>query len=312
MSKILPTLVLTGALLPCATAAQVPPNRLVNPGFDATLAGWQIVAAFNPTHGPADADGSTMSGSATVSAPAGTALSVRSLYQCLPFSGGNSATLAFKVEVAQHPDLSRALGAVYYYDQPACAGSVLGEKPVVPPGDLHLGVWQNLYTLTTAPAGTQSAEVRLIASTTASGGAQTISWDDVYFGSQPDPGCFSSSKVLCLDDSPADQRFEVISHFATTSGSGASGSGQAISLSALGVGQGGIFWFFDHNNPELLVKDHNACLSTDYFWIFVSAATNVNVDLAVGDVTTGAVVLFHNPDQSSFPTIHDFLALPCD
>jgi hypothetical protein len=109
-----------------------------------------------------------------------------------------------------------------------------------------------------------------------------------------------------------DARFQVRATYATVQSGGLSGDANAISLSSLGVNRGGLFWFFGADNPEALVKVLDACSANGYFWVFISAGTNVGVNLFVGDTVTGAVVLFHNPDISPFPAIQNLYAIPCD
>ncbi len=308
MLKGVLTLVLACALVPFAAVAQ---NSVVNPGFDRDLSGWTL-DFFNPSRSAVDADGSPNSGSATATVSGGSAVSGASLTQCFPADAGIPLDLSFKVMVANPPDTSRSFGGLQYYGNPNCTGTFLGVDVTPTPANLHLHTWQTLHVLATTPADTGSVLLVLQGTTGAGGSAQTISWDDVYLGPHADLTCPSLSTVLCLDgNSSGDRRFEAVATYHTVNGGGLSGSGSAISLSSLGVGQGGVFWFFDHSNPEMLVKVHNACASSNYYWIFVSAGTNAGVDLYVGDTLTGAVVLFHNPDLSSFPTIHDFLGLPC-
>jgi len=43
-----------------------------------------------------------------------------------------------------------------------------------------------------------------------------------------------------------------------------------------------IFWFFDANNPELLVKVVNGCRINGHWWVFGSAATDLDYDIVVG------------------------------
>ncbi len=61
----------------------------------------------------------------------------------------------------------------------------------------------------------------------------------------------------------------------------------------------------------MLVKVLDGCPSTGFFWVFVSAGTNVGAELFVADTVTGAVALFHNPDLGPYPAIQNVLALPC-
>ena len=121
--------------------------------------------------------------------------------------------------------------------------------------------------------------------------------------------CAPSATTLCLDDLPGDRRFAVTADFEAPS---SQGHGQAIPLGSLGVGRGGLFWFFSPDNPELLVKVLNACAINDRFWVFVSAGTNVGVTLRITDTLNGNAYTKVNPQGTPFPTLQDtVVGLPC-
>jgi hypothetical protein len=121
--------------------------------------------------------------------------------------------------------------------------------------------------------------------------------------------CVPSATTLCVDDQPGDKRFTVTASFETDA---AHGDGHAIDLSAVGVHQGGLFWFFSAGNPELLVKVLNGCTVNQKFWVFLSAGTNVGVTVKVFDTLTGNTYRKVNPLGTPFPTIQDTtVGLPC-
>jgi len=95
--------------------------------------------------------------------------------------------------------------------------------------------------------------------------------------------CIPSDTVLCLDDQPGDHRFQVTATFQTREGGGRSGNGQAFPLRGRGTSHGGLFWFFDPDNPELLVKVLDGCFVNDRFWVFLTGATNVGFSVTVSD-----------------------------
>jgi hypothetical protein len=95
--------------------------------------------------------------------------------------------------------------------------------------------------------------------------------------------CIPSDTVLCLDGQPGDHRFQVTATFQTREGGGLSGSGQAFPLRDRGDSHGGLFWFFDPDNPELLVKVLDGCFVNDRFWVFVTGGTNVGFSVTVSD-----------------------------
>jgi hypothetical protein len=125
--------------------------------------------------------------------------------------------------------------------------------------------------------------------------------------------CVPGDTTLCIDDVPGDRRFEVRVAFQTTQGGGSSGMGHAISLSSLGVGRGGLFWFFNPSNPELLIKVLNACIPVfgNRYWVFYSAGTNIGLTITVRDTTTGETRTYTNPDRNPAPPVQDSVGFPC-
>ena len=95
-------------------------------------------------------------------------------------------------------------------------------------------------------------------------------------------GCEASETVLCLND-----RFSVAVEWinGTTSGSGGS----------VEVNQDtGAFWFFAPSEYELLLRVVNACEFDGHYWVFASAATDVEYTLSVTDSLTGQAQEFTN------------------
>jgi hypothetical protein len=75
---------------------------------------------------------------------------------------------------------------------------------------------------------------------------------------------------------------------------------------------GGLFWFFDSANPEILVKVLNGCALTNHYWVFYAATTNVGFTLTVTDTQTGNRFLRVNPDEVTSVPVQDTFALPCN
>jgi len=123
--------------------------------------------------------------------------------------------------------------------------------------------------------------------------------------------CVPSATTLCLDDAPGDRRFKVQVSFQTTQGGGSSGPGNAIALGGLGVNDGGLFWFFNATNPEMLVKVLNACAAGNHYWVFYAAATNVGLTTTVTDTVTGNSRVYTNADRTAAVPVQDTSALPC-
>jgi hypothetical protein len=126
------------------------------------------------------------------------------------------------------------------------------------------------------------------------------------------PGaCVPDATTLCIDRSPGDRRFKVNVSFSTAQGGGLSGPGNAIPLSGLGLSEGGMFWFFAANNPELLVKIIDGCALNSHFWVFYAATTNVGFTLTVIDTMALDERIFANQDQGTAAPVQDTSALPC-
>ncbi len=126
------------------------------------------------------------------------------------------------------------------------------------------------------------------------------------------PGpCVPGATTLCIDHNPGDKRFKVQVSYATSQGGGRSGSGGAISGAGLGVTQGGLFWFFQASNPELLVKIINGCSLNSHFWLFYAATTNVGFTVTVTDTVALNQQTYTNQDLQSAAPVQDTAALPC-
>jgi hypothetical protein len=123
--------------------------------------------------------------------------------------------------------------------------------------------------------------------------------------------CLPSETVLCLDDEPGDSRFAAQVDFATVQGGGADGAGRSVDLGELGVGSGGLFYFFRRGNPEVLIKVLDGCAVNGHYWVFVTAGTNVGLDLRVEDTASGLSWMRSNPDLTPAQPIQDTSAFPC-
>ncbi len=123
----------------------------------------------------------------------------------------------------------------------------------------------------------------------------------------PAAGCAASATSVCIDG-----RFLVQTSFHTRQGGGRSGAGQAIGLQSLGVGQGGLFWFFSQDNPEMLIKVIDGCALNQRFWVFYAAGTNVGFTVTVTDTQTGHTRTYMNADGTAAPPVQDTSALACN
>jgi hypothetical protein len=283
-------------------------NLLANPGFDQNLAGWAF-GNYNPEWNPADASGSSHSGSVRAMVPGGQPQGGGVISQCVQVTGGAFYDFSLKARLQQTPGLQ--VGGYYFFASADCSGPFLIADSFHNVGGGQPNAWLTAHREIQAPAGAHSALVLPTATTRTGGVAHTVFFDDVYFGPSAPTICVANAQTLCLDYHPGDSRFLVRATYATVQSGGLQGNGTAISLSGLGVNRGGLFWFFSADNPEVLVKVLDGCGSTGFLWVFISAGTNVGVNLFIADTDTGAVALFHNPDLGPFPAIQNIFAIPC-
>jgi hypothetical protein len=69
------------------------------------------------------------------------------------------------------------------------------------------------------------------------------------------------------------------------------GTGNGVALTA----DSGYFWFFAHDNVEVVVKVLDGRASNGHYWVFYGGLTDVGFTLTVTDTATGAVRTFEHP-----------------
>ncbi len=95
-------------------------------------------------------------------------------------------------------------------------------------------------------------------------------------------------------------RFRVEANWKTSDGN--TGSGKAVRLTE----DSGYFWFFGPSNVELLTKVLNACVNPfNHHWVFAAGLTDVDVELVVTDMASGAEKRYTNPQGTGFQPIQD-------
>ena len=114
--------------------------------------------------------------------------------------------------------------------------------------------------------------------------------------------CVDTENVLCLNDG----RFRVESRFRRSND--VEGLGTSANLR---TDDAAVLWFFNASNLEVLIKVLDACEVNDDYWVFVAAATNVELHLTVTDTQSGEIRTYFNPlgraalpvqDTSAFAT----------
>jgi hypothetical protein len=113
-------------------------------------------------------------------------------------------------------------------------------------------------------------------------------------------GCQSSATTMCLNEN----RFQVEVDWIDFEGR--RGEGTVVEF---GAEDSGLFWFFDRDNWEMLVKVLDGCGTNGHYWVFSAATTNVGYSLRVTDTSTGLSVDFENSLGTSSPAVTAIEAL---
>jgi photosystem II stability/assembly factor-like uncharacterized protein len=100
-----------------------------------------------------------------------------------------------------------------------------------------------------------------------------------------DRPCVADERTLCL----LDDRVRV--QVAWRAFDGSSGLGAAVPA----TGESGWFWFFDEDNPELVVKALDGRSVNGHLWVFYGALSNVEMTITATDSVGGEIVSFYNP-----------------
>ncbi len=121
---------------------------------------------------------------------------------------------------------------------------------------------------------------------------------------EPGPCQAGDPRVLCLHDG----RYELETHWTTSEGR----QGQGKWVPETGK-DSGLFYFFDQDNWEVLLKTLNGCAINDRWWFFSSATTNVGYTLTIRDRQTGKVRQYNNAIGQKARAVTDTFAFDgCD
>lgn len=100
-----------------------------------------------------------------------------------------------------------------------------------------------------------------------------------------DRPCVADERTLCLLDGRV--RVQV----AWRAYDGSSGLGAAVPE----TGESGWFWFFDEDNPELVVKVLDGRAVNGELWVFYGSLTSVEMTITANDTLGGEIVSYYNP-----------------
>ena len=116
---------------------------------------------------------------------------------------------------------------------------------------------------------------------------------------QPAGSCVSGETVLCLNNG----RFRVQATWTTRMGE--TGLARAVEETE----DSGLFWFFNEENIEMVVKVIDAChTGFDSFWFFAGGLTDVGLVIEVTDTQSGQTMVYENPLGEPFDAITDIAA----
>ena len=116
------------------------------------------------------------------------------------------------------------------------------------------------------------------------------------------PGtCVADGQTRCLLDS----RYSVSVEWWTSGGE--SGPGRVVRA---GTNESGLFWFFNPDNWEALVKVLDGCALNGQVWVFAASTTDLGYSIEVTDTVTGVVRQYVNEPGEPAAAITDGVAFP--
>ena len=113
--------------------------------------------------------------------------------------------------------------------------------------------------------------------------------------------CVSGDTAMCLTN----DRFRVEVDWRNFEN--VSGPGTVVNLPVV-ADDSGLFWFFQDDNWEMLVKVLDACGVNGQFWVFSAATTTVEYTLTVTDTETGQFRRYFNELGTASPAVIDIEA----
>ena len=137
------------------------------------------------------------------------------------------------------------------------------------------------------------------ASRSAERSAWTFRPDQVALA-QGSGACEADDRTLCLEGG----RFAVRASWRTAEGSGAAKARPRTPDT-------GLYWFFNPNNVEMMIKVLDGCAFNGHRWVFAGGLTDVAVTMTITDTETGEEMTYENPAGTLFQPILDTKAFSC-
>ena len=142
---------------------------------------------------------------------------------------------------------------------------------------------------------------RVVVTVGGAGAMSTAGRDVLVRASDPAGTCEPDGETLCLQDS----RYAVKAEW----WSGGNESGTA-KVAYAGTNDSGLFWFFDRENWEILIKVLDGCSINQNVWVFGSATTDRGYRITVTDTVTGESEQYVNELGGMAAAIADTAAFP--
>ena len=120
-------------------------------------------------------------------------------------------------------------------------------------------------------------------------------------GDRPASSCRPDAETLCLQDS----RYQVRAEWWTRDGM----TGTARTAEER-TSDSGLFWFFDRDNWEMLIKVLDGCSINGHVWVFGASQTDLGYRVTVTDTVAGIVRQYRNEAGLPAPAIADATAFP--
>jgi hypothetical protein len=280
-----------------ALAAVAGENLLVNPDFNTSLNGWQVVGLAS-WDASLDANGSSSSGSAKgLFNNANVDITQDIISQCVPASLGSTYLVGGDVFVPAGQEVTGSgFYSVAFFANDACTGGPFG-GPFTTPAVIATGAWTSSTLRITNTYG--KFALITAALEPADREALQVNFDDAFF-TPVATTCNPDAYTLCLEGG----LFQVTAAYDL-------GDGLVRKAQAGPIGNSGYLWFFSSDNAEGMVKVIDACSLEGTYWFFAAGLTNLNVVITVTDTVTGATKTYVNPADTAFQPVQDTAAFPC-